>query len=189
MIGHLRHGLARRKRRLTVAVLVLVALALAAGVWAGGGAGFTRVTTSTTISTSPSGTGTAAASGITVTATLRIDFRDVFGSADVATVTASVDHVTFRFVCINNGGNNPKADSKDIQVPGSGTSGNFPVDKNGNVTGFLVLSSSVDGSLSPCSAGQMTQVSATFFIVHLEDNATPPHTFDIPSVTTDTVSF
>jgi hypothetical protein len=187
--------LARRKRRLTFATLVLVALALAAGVWAGGGAGFTRVTTVTTIS-APSGTSTVAAgvntdatSGTTLKATLNINFRDVFGSADVATITASVDHVTFHLRCINNGGKTPSADSKDVTVPGSATSDEFPVDKNGNVTGSLTLSSSLAGSLLPCSPGQNTEASATFFSIHLEDNASPPHTFDIPSVTTATIIF
>ena len=136
---------------MSVAAFVLVALALAAGVWAGGGAGFTRVLTSTTISSSGSGTSTVATAadsstattgGGTLTATLRIDFRDVFGPADVAAITASVDHTSFVWECFNNGGNHPKAVNKGTaEARGSVVSQQFPVDKNGNVTGFLVLSS------------------------------------------------
>lgn len=194
MIRYLRHGLALRKRRLTVAALVLVALALAAGVWAGGGAGFTRVMTSTTISTAPSGTSTVAAglntattTGITLTANLRIDFRDVFGSADVATITASVDHASFFFECFNNGGNRPQATNKGVvEVPGFVVSQQFPVDKNGNVTGFLVLSSSVDGSF--CPSGQETHVFAVFVDVNLTDNAN--HNFHVtPNPTTGTIIY
>ena len=195
MIRKLRHGMARRKRRLTGAALVLVALALASGVWAGGGAGFTRVTILTDI-TAPGGTSTVAAvvntaptSGTTVTATLRIDFRDVFGSADVATITASVNHASFFWECFNNAGNHPKATNKGVvEVPMGVVSKQFPVDKNGNVTGFLVLSSSIDGSF--CPTGQETHVSAAFVDVNLSDNATPPHTFHVtPDPTTGTVVF
>ena len=196
MIGYLRAGLAGRKRGLTFATLVLVALALAAGVWAGGGAGFTRVAPTTTISVAPSGASTTAVgintattSGITLTATLRIDFRDVFGSADVATITATVDHASFFWECFNNGGNRPKATNKGVvELPVSVVSKQFPVDKNGNVTGFLVLSSSVPGSF--CPPGQETHVFAVFVDVNLTDNATPPHAFNVtPDPTTDTIIF
>lgn len=195
MIRHLRHGFARRKRRLTIATLVLVALALAAGVWAGGGAGFTRATTSTTLTTSGTGTSTLAAgadtattSGITLTATLHIAFRDVFGSGDVATITASVNHASFFWECFNNGGNHPKATNKGIvEVPGSVVSQQFPVDKNGNVTGFFDLSSSVDGSF--CPSGQQTHVYAVFVNINLADDASPPHTYHLDSVTTETIIY
>jgi hypothetical protein len=197
MIRYLRQGLARRKRRFTVAALVLVALALAAGVWAGGGAGFTRVSTSTTISLGGSGTSTVATAadssaattgGPTLTATLRIDFRDVFGSADVATITASVDHASFVWECFTNSGNNPKAVNKGTaEARGSVVSQQFPVDRNGNVTGFLVLSSSVDGSF--CPSGQETHVFARFVDINLADNATPPHTYHQDSATTDTLIY
>jgi hypothetical protein len=196
MIRQLRHGLARRKRRLTIAALVPVALALAAGVWAGGGAGFTRVTTSTSISTSGSGastlaagTDTATASGITLTATLDINFKDVFGSADVATITATVDHASFFWECFNNAGNHPKATNKGVvEVRGSVVSQQFPVDKNGNVTGVLNLSSSVENALF-CPSGQETHVYAVFMDINLKDDASPPHTYHLDSVTTDTIIY
>lgn len=192
MIRDLRRGLARRKRLLTMATLVLVALALAAGVWAGGGAGFTRTTTSTSISASGSAAstlaGTATTSGITLTARLHINFRDVFGSGNVATITASVHHASFVWECFNNGGNNPKATNKGVaEAPGSVVSQQFPVDKNGNVTGFFDLSSSVDGSF--CPSGQQTHVYAVFVDVNLADDATTPHTFHLDSVTTDTIIY
>jgi hypothetical protein len=193
MIRHLRHGLARRKRRLTIATLILVALALAAGVWAGGGAGFTRATTTTSISTGGSGASTladtATTSGITLTATLNISFRDVFGSADVATISGTVDHVSFFWECFNNGGKNPKATNKGIvEVNGGSVSGTFQVDKNGNVTGTLPpLSVSVDGSF--CPSGQETHVFAKFVDINLADDAAPPHTFHLDSVTTDTIIY
>jgi hypothetical protein len=199
MTRKLRHGLARRKRRLTTATLALaaLALALAAGVWAGGGAGFTRVTTSTSISTSGSGASTLATgadtatttSGITLTATLDIDFKDVFGAANVATITASVDHASFFWECFNNGGNHPKSANKGIiEVPGSVVSQQFPVDKNGNVTGVLDLSSSVENA-SFCPSGQETHVYAVFVDVNLKDDASPPHTYHLDSVTTDTIIY
>jgi hypothetical protein len=185
--------LARRKRRLTFATLVLVALALATGVWAGGGAGFTRVTTTTGISSGTGGTGavaaavnTATTTGTTVTATLHVDFKDVFGSADVATITGSVDHASFFWECFNNSGKNPKATNKGVvEVPGSVVTQNFPVDKNGNVTGFLDFSSSADLS-SVCPSGQETHVFAVFVKVHLTDNMN--HSFDVtPDPTTGTI--
>jgi hypothetical protein len=196
MIRHLRHGLARRRRRLTMATLVLAALTLAAGVWAGGGAGFTRVTTSTSISTSGSGASTlatgadtATTSGITLTATLDINFKDVFGSAKVATITASVDHASFFWECFNNGGNHPKSTNKGIiEVAGSVVSQQFPVDKNGNVTGALDLSSSVENA-SFCPSGQETHVYAVFVDINLKDDASPPHTYHLDSVTTDTIIY
>jgi hypothetical protein len=196
MIRDLRHGLARRRRRLTMAALVLAALALAAGVWAGGGAGFTRVTTSTSISTSGSGASTfatgadtATTSGITLTATLDISFKDVFGSANVATITASVDHASFFWECFNNGGNHPKAANKGvIEVSGSVVSDQFPVDKNGNVTGVLDLSSTVENA-SFCPSGQETHVYAVLVDINLRDDASPPHTYHLDSVTTDTIIY
>jgi hypothetical protein len=199
MIRHLRHGLVRRKRRLTIATLVLVALALAAGVWAGGGAGFTRATTSTTLTKSGTGTSTLAAgadtattSGITLTATLDINFKDAgLGNPDgTVTVTGTVQSVSFFWECFNNGGNHPKATNKgivEVPVPGP-ISDTFQIDKNGNVTGSLgPFSASVDGSF--CPSGQETHVFAVFNNINLADNVSPPHTLHLDSVTTDTIIY
>jgi hypothetical protein len=198
MIGYLRHGLARRKRRLTFATLVLVALALAAGVWAGGGAGFTRVTTTTNISTSTGGTGALAAAaptaptgGPTVTAVLTINFKDAgLGNPDTSvTIKGTVGSVSFFFECFTNSGNHPKATNKGIaEVPAPAPVTNpFEIDKNGNVVGTLnpPFSVSVDGSF--CPSGQETHVFAVFQNINLEDNL--GHTAHLDSVTTDTIIY
>jgi hypothetical protein len=194
MIRNLRHGLARRKRGLTMATLVLIALALAAGVWAGGGAGFTRVTTSTSISTS--GTGASALAdapttgGITLTATLDISFKDAgLGNPDgTVTITGTVQSVSFSWECFNKGGKNPNAANKGIvEVPGPGPiSDTFQIDKNGNVTGTLgPFSASIDGSF--CPSGQDTHVFAVFHNIDLRDSL--DHTAHLDSVTTDTIIY
>ena len=197
MIRQLRHSLARRKRWLTTAALVLIALALAAGVWAGGGAGFTRVTTSTSISTSGSGASTLAATAttttgsVTVTAALNINFKDTgLGNPDgTVTITGTVDHVSFFWQCINNGGNRPKATNKGVIEVGpiGPLSDTFRVDKNGNVTGTLgPFPASIDGS-SFCPSGQQTQIYAQFVDVNLTDSL--GHTFGPATVQTDTITY
>jgi hypothetical protein len=198
MIRQLRHGLARRKRRLTMGAFVLIALALAAGVWAGGGAGFTKVTTSTSISTSGSGastlaagTDTATTGTVTVTAALNISFKDSgLGNPDgTVNVNGTVRQVSFFWECFNNGGNHPKATNKGVIEVGpiGPLSDTFQIDKNGSVTGTLgPFLASIDGS-SFCPSGQQTQVYATFVDINLADDLL--HTFHLDSVTTGTVTY
>jgi hypothetical protein len=88
------------------------------------------------------------------------------GSTETITVTADASTT---YECVNNGGKNPSASNKTTTRSRLSTSGNFPVDRSGNITGSLTLTPPSASALGfSCPPGQtVTFVSVTYTNVTL----------------------
>jgi hypothetical protein len=79
------------------------------------------------------------ASGPNNDGTLTTNFKvGGLGSKETTTVTVGAD-ATAVYICINKGGNVPSAANKQVLAGPVSSSGNFTSDKNGQVTGSLIL--------------------------------------------------
>jgi hypothetical protein len=104
-------------------------------------------------------------------ANLVVSFKEAgLAAGSIETITATADS-SVTYECVNGGSKNPSASNKTTtQEPVSAT-GNFPVDKNGNLVGSLTLSPASAESLGfSCPPGQVTTfVSVTYTNVSLAD--------------------
>jgi hypothetical protein len=84
---------------------------------------------------------------------LVVDFKEAglaFGTTETVTVDATGTAV---YACINGGGNHPKATNKETVSSEVSATGTFPVQKNGNLVGEIVVSPPSPGAFS-CPPGQ-----------------------------------
>jgi hypothetical protein len=110
---------------------------------------------------------------------LVINFKESGLSAgSTETITASADAAT-TYSCVNNGTNIPSDKKKTRTTSPVSATGNFPVDKNGNLTGTLTLSAPTAEDVGlTCPSGQTaTLISVTYSNVKLVD-VTSGATFD-----------
>ena len=85
--------------------------------------------------------------------TLNVVFKEAgLAAGSIETITVSgVGTATYQ--CYNNGGKHPQAANKETVSSTQTSTGNFPVDQNGNLTGSLQLQAPGPGNFS-CPAGQ-----------------------------------
>jgi len=102
---------------------------------------------------------------------LVVNFKEAgLSSGAVETLTVSATTST-TYECVNNGGHNPKASNKTTTDSKTSSTGNFPVDKNGNLVGSLTLTPPSASELGfSCPPGQtVTFVSVTYSEVVITD--------------------
>ena len=104
-------------------------------------------------------------------ANLDVNFKEAgLESGSVETITVTADALT-TYECVNNGGKNPSASNKTTTKSVASASGEFPADKNGNVSGELTLQPPSASDLGfTCPAGQtVTFVGVTYSNVKVTD--------------------
>ena len=90
-------------------------------------------------------------------------------SGSVETVVATAD-LEATYQCINNGGSNPADPKKTTIDTEVSTSGTFPADRNGQITGSLTLSTPTASSVLDCPNGQTATLTAgTWSDIRLAD--------------------
>ena len=91
-------------------------------------------------------------------------------SGSVETITCSAAATT-TYECVNGGGKNPSASNKTTTQSNVSGSGEFPADKNGNVSGSVSVSPPSAASLGfSCPSGQQTTfVGVTYSGISVSD--------------------
>jgi hypothetical protein len=101
---------------------------------------------------------------------LVVQFKETgLASGSVETIVATA-HLDALYQCVNGGGNVPSDPKKTKISSDVSTSGVFPADKNGNVSGSLTLSAPAASSVLSCPGGQTaTLVSGTWSSASVTD--------------------
>jgi hypothetical protein len=102
----------------------------------------------------------------------------VCGFKEAGLESGSIENVTcsatqeITYECVNNGGKNPSASNKRTFRSDSSASGQFPADRNGNITGTLTNTPVSASSLGfSCPSGQtLTLVSVTYSNISITDS-------------------
>lgn len=101
-------------------------------------------------------TDAAVGSGFALEAT----FKEAgLSSGSVVTIALSAD-LDATYQCINNGGKNPSDPKKTTVSTSVEAAGNFPVGKNGQLTGSLELSPPAASAVLDCPGGQRATLTA-----------------------------
>jgi hypothetical protein len=163
-------------RRSFFVALVAAIFAVAAGVAYAGNAHFIKNATTVSITSSTQSTTGGA---------LTCSFKEAgLESGSTVTITCNADALV-TYECVNGGGKNPSASNKTTTKTHVALTGNFTVDKNGNVVGSLSGGppSAADLGFS-CPSGQtVTYVSVTYSNISISDAQTLA-SFDFAAGTT-----
>jgi hypothetical protein len=90
------------------------------------------------------------------------DFKEAGLGSTVTTeqITLHIDSATANYICVNGGGNHPKATNKQSVTTSLTTTGSFPV-RNGQTTGSISAGPPAAGPFSPPCSPPQTVVLAT----------------------------
>jgi hypothetical protein len=103
--------------------------------------------------------------------TLNVSFKEAgLAAGSTETITLNATRAV-AYECVNGGGKNPSAANKRTFQSSAASTGQFPVDQNGNLVGSLSLSAPTASELGfSCPGGQtVTLVSVTYSNVSLSD--------------------
>jgi hypothetical protein len=121
------------------------------------------------------------ASVSSTTGVLTVNFKEAGLGSQItqATIVASAS-ASATYLCVNGGGNHPKATNKQSVNATVSNSGTFPV-RNGQTTGFLTLSPPPAGPFTPpCSPPMTVQLAAVSYTNVMVTDADNGDTTTIP---------